>query len=176
MEISSIISTIEAISAQTDMLALNAAIEAARAGEHGRGFSVVAEGVRKLAERTANSTKEISKLIAGIQAEINESVVSMESQTAEVEKESGIVAEAGSALARIQEASLQSAELINEISLAAKQQVRGANGVVKAMEVVSGIAQQAQSGAVQTRESTEDLTRLASDLTGTLSKFKVAAA
>ena len=70
---------------------------------------------------------------------------------------------------------MQSAELINEINLAAKQQVRGANGVVKAMEVVSGIAQQAQSGTGQTKRATETLSSLAGDLTKSLGKFKIAA-
>ncbi len=174
MEISSIVSTISDISGQTDMLALNAAIEAARAGEHGRGFTVVAEEVRKLAERTGAATKEIEKLIAGIQAETNESVSSMEKQTSEVETEVKVVLGAGASLGRIREASVQSAELINEINLAAKQQVRGATGVVKAMEIVSDIAQQAQSGTGQTKRATETLTILAGDLTKSLGKFKLA--
>jgi methyl-accepting chemotaxis protein len=123
MEISGIVGTIAKISEQTNMLALNAAIEAARAGEQGRGFSVVADEVRKLAERTATATQEISNLVAGIQAETAESVAAIEEQTRAVEEEAQIVSKAGEALIKIQGESTHSAELITDITVAAKSQV-----------------------------------------------------
>ncbi|MEM6821792.1 MAG: methyl-accepting chemotaxis protein [Verrucomicrobiota bacterium] len=171
MKISTIANTIENISAQTDMLALNAAIEAARAGEHGRGFSVVAAEVRKLAERTADSTKEIEQLISGIQVEINEAVTSMERQTSEVEEEAKVVAAAGSQLVEIERTANQSAELVSDISVAAKQQVRGAASVVEAMQSVSDIAEQAQSGSSETLLGTQELTDLSQALNKQLDTF-----
>jgi len=175
MEISTIIGTIQKISAQTNMLALNAAIEAARAGEHGLGFTVVADEVRKLAERTEGAAEEIARLIAAIQAETNESVGGMERQAEHVEQQTSLVSEAGGALERILRASVQSAELIAEISLAANQQVRGATSLSEAMLSISDVARQAQVSSEQTKHSTAALIGVASELNSQIGLFRVEA-
>ncbi|MBI1815576.1 MAG: HAMP domain-containing protein [Deltaproteobacteria bacterium] len=173
MEISTIIGTIQKISAQTNMLALNAAIEAARAGEHGLGFTVVADEVRKLAERTEGAAEEIARLIAAIQAETNDSVSGMERQAEHVEQQLGLVSEAGNALDRILRASVQSAELIAEISLAANQQVRGATSLSDAMLSISDVARQAQVSSEQTQHSTASLIEVSSELNAQIGLFRV---
>ena len=147
MEITSIVETISRISEQTNMLALNAAIEAARAGEHGRGFSVVAEEVRKLAERTAGATQEIGKLVKAIHLETNETVQAIEQQTQVVEQESQVVGQAGESLAKIREVSTQSADLVADISSVAQQQVSGTRVVVETIGQISSIALRTQEGA-----------------------------
>ncbi len=175
MEISTIIGTIQKISAQTNMLALNAAIEAARAGEHGLGFTVVADEVRKLAERTEGAAEEIARLIAAIQAETNDSVGGMERQAEHVEQQTSLVSEAGGTLDRILRASVQSAELIAEISLAANQQVRGATSLSEAMLSISDVARQAQVSSEQTKHSTAALIGIASELNSQIGLFRVEA-
>jgi methyl-accepting chemotaxis protein len=173
MEITSIVSAINRVSEQTNMLALNAAIEAARAGEHGRGFSVVAEEVRKLAERTAGATLEIDKLVKSIQSETNETVSAIEVQTDVVERESAMVGQAGSSLARIREVSTTSAGLVIEISSVAKQQVESTRAVVKVMAQVSAIAQKTQGEAQSTAVNVGELVKASDSLAESIRRFRL---
>ena len=175
LEISEIINVINDITEQTNLLALNAAIEAARAGEAGRGFAVVADEVRKLAEHSRTATKDIAALIKAIQAETNEAVVVMEEGTREVEVGARLADQAGKALEAISAVVRQSAELVQEISLASKQQVRGTEGVANAMQIISNITRQTSQGARQTARSTEQMVKMSEQLNEALSQFRVQA-
>jgi methyl-accepting chemotaxis protein len=175
LEISEIINVINDITEQTNLLALNAAIEAARAGEAGRGFAVVADEVRKLAEHSRNATKDIAALIKAIQAETNEAVVVMEEGTKEVEIGARLADQAGKALEAISSVVRQSAELVQEISLASKQQVRGTEGVANAMQIISNITRQTSQGARQTAHTVEHMVKLSEQLNEALSQFRITA-
>jgi twitching motility protein PilJ len=173
LEISEIINVINDITEQTNLLALNAAIEAARAGEAGRGFAVVADEVRKLAEHSRTATKDIAALIKAIQAETNEAVVVMEEGTREVEVGARLADQAGKALEAISAVVRQSAELVQEISLASKQQVRGTEGVANAMQIISNITHQTSQGARQTAHSMEQMVKMSEQLNEALAQFRV---
>ena len=172
LEISEIINVINDITEQTNLLALNAAIEAARAGDAGRGFAVVADEVRKLAEHSRSATKDIAALIKAIQAETNEAVVVMEDGTREVEVGAGLADQAGKALEAISSVVRQSAELVQEISLASKQQVRGTEGVANAMQIISGITRQTTQGARQTASTVGNMVKLSEQLNEALAQFR----
>src|ERR1700726_950633 len=172
LEISEIINVINDITEQTNLLALNAAIEAARAGEAGRGFAVVADEVRKLAEHSRSATKDIAALIKAIQAETNEAVVVMEEGPREVEVGAGLADQAGKALEAISSVVRQSAELVQEISLASKQQVRGTEGVANAMQIISGITRQTTQGARQTASTVGNMVKLSEQLNEALAQFR----
>jgi twitching motility protein PilJ len=173
LEISEIVNVINDITEQTNLLALNAAIEAARAGEAGRGFAVVADEVRKLAEHSRSATKDIAALIKAIQAETNDAVVVMEEGTKEVEIGAKLADQAGRALDAISTVVRQSAELVQEISLASKQQVRGTEGVANAMQIISNITRQTSQGARQTSRTVEQLVHMSEQLNEALSQFRV---
>jgi methyl-accepting chemotaxis protein len=172
LEISEIINVINDITEQTNLLALNAAIEAARAGEAGRGFAVVADEVRKLAEHSRSAKKDIAALIKAIQAETNEAVVVMEEGTKEVESGATLADQAGRALDAISNVVRQSAELVQEISLASKQQVRGTEGVAHAMQIISNITRQTSQGTRGTVATVSQLVKLSDQLNDGLAQFR----
>ena len=172
LEISEIINVINDITEQTNLLALNAAIEAARAGEAGRGFAVVADEVRKLAEHSRSATKDIAALIKAIQTETNEAVVVMEEGTKEVEVGAGLADQAGKALEAISTVVRQSAELVQEISLASKQQVRGTEGVANAIQIISNITRRTTQGARQTVSTVGHMVKLSEQLNEALAQFR----
>ena len=172
-EIGSIVELINDISEQTNILALNAAIQAASAGEAGRGFAVVADEVQRLAERASNATKRIETLVQTIQSDTNEAVSSMEQTTAEVVAGARLAEDAGLALGEIEKVSNDLADLIQNISQAARQQSTAATNITATMSVIQEITTQTSQGANQTAESIGNLAQLAADLRRSVADFKL---
>lgn len=141
-QIGMIIETIDDIASQTNLLALNAAIEAARAGEHGKGFAVVADEVRKLAERSAASTKEIAGLVKGIQHTVSEAVQAMNESAGEVEKGVSLANQSGEALASLLQASENSQRTGEQIAAAAGRMNTLSSDLVNAMDSVSAVVEE----------------------------------
>ena len=172
-EIGEIVQLIGDIADRTSILALNASIQAAMAGEAGRGFAVVAEEVERLAVRSADATKRIGALIRTVQSETNEAVRAMEDTTREVVSGSGLANAAGQALSEIQSVSGRLADLIQSISMAAKQQARGSDAVAKAMGDISENTQATAAGTKQVAVSIKNLAELADTLRESVAAFKL---
>ena len=172
-QIGEIVGTIEDIADQTNLLALNAAIEAARAGEQGRGFAVVADEVRKLAERTTKATKEIAEMIRQIQADTKIAVTSMEEGTERVGKGVMLANETSDALTRIQSLVMQTAGMIQQIAAAAEEQSTTTYQIARDLEAVSQVGEETSGGAEESARRSHELRGLAGELQQIITTFKV---
>ncbi len=172
-EIGDIVELINDIAEQTNILALNAAIQAAMAGDAGRGFAVVADEVQRLAERSADATKQIEALVKGIQSDTKEAVASMEQSTAGVVSGAQLAQDAGQALEQIETVSEHLADLIRNISESASQQANAASNISDTMNVIQEITTQTSAGTNETAASIGNLAELANELRRSVAGFKL---
>jgi methyl-accepting chemotaxis protein len=172
-QIGEIISVIDDIADQTNLLALNAAIEAARAGEQGRGFAVVADEVRKLAERTTRATKEIAGMIKKIQSDTIGAVGSMERGTNEVERGIKLADKAGASLQEIVQVIQQVTDMVSQIASQSGAQSNSSEEISRNVEAISKVTAETAQGTQQIAQAAEDLNRLMENLRSLIGGFKV---
>ena len=172
-QIGEIVSVIDDIADQTNLLALNAAIEAARAGEQGRGFAVVADEVRKLAERTTKATKEIADMIKKIQYDTRGAVVSMEQGTKEVDQGIRLADAAGNSLREIVEISQKVMEKVTQIAAASEQQAGTSEEISRNVELISSVTRETATGIQQIAKTAEDVNKLTETLQRHIGRFKI---
>ncbi|HSW62274.1 MAG TPA: methyl-accepting chemotaxis protein [Dissulfurispiraceae bacterium] len=172
-EIGNIVDVINDIADQTNLLALNAAIEAARAGEQGRGFAVVADEVRKLAERTSQATSQIGKMIRSIQAEVDNAVVSMNNATARVETGVQFSRKAGDSLGNIVQSVSSLQSMVQQIASATEEMSSVSETISSDIQSIADGSKQISAGGGQIAQSSSDLARLAAELQSVVGRFKI---
>ena len=172
-QIGQIIGVINDIAEQTNLLALNAAIEAARAGEHGKGFAVVADEVRKLAERTTTATEQVSASIREIQTETTTAVSQIESGSKRVSTGVSLANSAGESLHAIVDGSKNVGTMITSIAAAAEQQSSASEEIARSMESISAVTKESTQGAEQAAQAATQLSQQAEKLQAMVAKFRV---
>ena len=158
---------------QTNLLALNAAIEAARAGEQGRGFAVVADEVRKLAERTAKATGEIAEMISNIQQRSKMAVLAMESTVARLENGSQLATQAGTAITAIQQANKEVCRVFADIDVAVREQSSVSQDIAQRVEYVAQASEESSNNADTTASEAGNIRKLTRDMRTTVESFRV---
>ncbi|MHB1619357.1 MAG: methyl-accepting chemotaxis protein [Sulfuricella sp.] len=172
-EISTIVNVIKEIADQTNLLALNAAIEAARAGEQGRGFAVVADEVRKLAERTSKSTQEIAVMINKIQGGTHSAFASMESGVARVSNGVTLANEAAGSITQIKTEAARVVQVVGDISNSLKEQSVASNDIAKNVEKIAQMSEENSAAVQETANAAQHLEHLATSMQNTIGRFKV---